>query len=119
MSDHKLKVGDKIKLPFGYLHDVLEVEGGFALVRGEGTVFPILFHDGAWRSSQGGPAWTVVKPRWRAGVRGSTTVVYDGSGRDGDGYVIALWDDDTNLTRSEVAEAVEAIVELLNERFPA
>lgn len=60
------------------------------------------------------------EPRWQAVVEGSVTLIYDG-GRDGYDYAVALWSDDTNtdLTRSEVAEFVETIVDLLNERFPA
>lgn len=119
MSDHKLKVGDKIKSPGGDFYDVLEVEGRFALVRaGGGRTYPIMFHDGAWRSFDRGPVWTVVKPRWRVGRWGEQYVIYDGDRSDGH-YAVAFWDSSSDLAADQVAGVVEAFVDLLNERFPA
>lgn len=119
-TDHGLKVGDKIKAPDGVLCDVLEVEGRFALVKDarSSPVFPIVCDDGVWCATTGGLSWTVLKPRWRADVRGSMTVVYDGDREDSD-YALAFWPDVIDLTLCEIAEVVEAIVDLLNERFPA
>lgn len=116
-TDHGLKVGDKIQPPSKTaVYDVLEVEGRFALVQSStGDTYPIVFADEGWCSRIGGQPWTVVEPRWRADDRRNYTVIYDGNllGRP---YGIAVYGDGIDGDASEV---VEAIVDLLNERFPA
>lgn len=121
MSDYGLRAGDKVQSPFnGLVYDVLEVEGRFALIKGvhSGDAFPLVCDDQVWCSRIGGMPWTVNKPRWRAEVQESTHVIYD-SGRDGSDYAVALWPDDSNLTYADVSEVADAILDLLNERFPA
>lgn len=116
-TDHGLKVGDKIKAPNGVLCDVLEVEGRFALLKDarSSPVFPIVCDDGVWCATTGGLSWTVLKPRWRADVQGTTALICDGTS-DGIDYGIAVYG---HYIDGDADEVVEAIVDLLNERLPA